>query len=329
MTERPVLAAQIIANQFLWNTLLPMVVHIPIFQNFVSMKMPMEDESLDSAAVLTHATLPATFVTATGSPQTAIVAPVEDNGITESVLENIIHDLRSIIEAMLDTHLSLDQPFMEAGLDSLSAVELRSMLIEKFGIELPATVMFDYASIQALAEYILKLTKTESSLEPDIPFIPSSWVSEVHIPSNLRYTDMVGISCRYPKQNAGLKGFWATVMSARNVQERIPHERWEIDPIYAVNVVSGTVGISAPFAAFCENVNDFDASLFAFPAMEAVTLDPQQRILIEEAQGALEDAAERLKDVAGSLTGEPHVLQMLQPRCVTVRMCFTHEIVDF
>lgn len=46
------------------------------------------------------------------------------------------------------------QPLMEAGLDSLGAVELRTSLEAAFSMELPATVTFDYPSISALAKYI-------------------------------------------------------------------------------------------------------------------------------------------------------------------------------
>jgi hypothetical protein len=43
---------------------------------------------------------------------------------------------------------------MEAGLDSLGAVELRNALGAKFGADLPATLTFDYPSISALAGFL-------------------------------------------------------------------------------------------------------------------------------------------------------------------------------
>jgi len=50
------------------------------------------------------------------------------------------------------------QPLMEAGLDSLGAVELRNALAARFGVELPATVTLDHPTIDALAAYIAALS---------------------------------------------------------------------------------------------------------------------------------------------------------------------------
>ena len=43
---------------------------------------------------------------------------------------------------------------MEAGLDSLAAVELKNNLASSFRLDMPATIIFDYPNAKALATYL-------------------------------------------------------------------------------------------------------------------------------------------------------------------------------
>merc|ERR1712187_238460 len=62
-----------------------------------------------------------------------------------------------------------DMPLMEAGLDSLAAVEYGSILSKNFkGVDLPSTLMFDHPTTNMIAELITadlktKLTVTEQA----------------------------------------------------------------------------------------------------------------------------------------------------------------------
>ena len=58
------------------------------------------------------------------------------------------------ITGVLGERVNPDQPLMEAGLDSLGAVELRNAVAAKFGVELSATATIDYPTAATLASYL-------------------------------------------------------------------------------------------------------------------------------------------------------------------------------
>ena len=69
-------------------------------------------------------------------------------------MESIEQRISAVLQKLVGAEVDIAQPFTEAGLDSLGAVELRTQLGAEFEIDLPATMAFDYPTIRALAQYI-------------------------------------------------------------------------------------------------------------------------------------------------------------------------------
>ena len=65
--------------------------------------------------------------------------------------------VREVVHGMLGPDVSEDQPLMEAGLDSLGAVELRNALQSRVGADLPATLTFDHPTMSALVTYLARV----------------------------------------------------------------------------------------------------------------------------------------------------------------------------
>ena len=80
------------------------------------------------------------------------------------------------VASVIGTEVAPTQPPMEAGLDSLGAVELRNALQSRFGVDLPATVTLDHPTIAALAQYMAGLSRG-GDVAAEVMSL-SSWGSE-------------------------------------------------------------------------------------------------------------------------------------------------------
>lgn len=101
------------------------------------------------------------------------------------------------ITGVLGERVNPDQPLMEAGLDSLGAVELRNAVTAKFGIELSATATIDYPTAAALASYLAAHMAPELGLAA-VGAARGTWAQGVSgegdRAARLSTTDIVGMS---------------------------------------------------------------------------------------------------------------------------------------
>jgi acyl transferase domain-containing protein/NADPH:quinone reductase-like Zn-dependent oxidoreductase/acyl carrier protein len=113
---------------------------------------------------------------------------------------------------------------------------------------------------------------------------------------------IVGIGCRYADAR-GPDEFWEIVRSGRNTVRDVPQHRielgYDIDHFYDPRPrIPGKV--SSKKGGFLEHPELFDAEAFGIAPRDALTMEPQQRLMIEVTWDALEDAG----IVPASLMGE-------------------------
>lgn len=102
----------------------------------------------------------------------------------------------SIVAGILGASVAPEQPLMEAGLDSLGAVDLRNALAARFDVELPATATFDYPTIAAMAQHIA--SSMAPAREPAHAWPDNAIVEQDLGPPTTTAAQVVGLACTYP-----------------------------------------------------------------------------------------------------------------------------------
>ncbi|WP_159843627.1 type I polyketide synthase [Nocardia sp. CY41] len=107
---------------------------------------------------------------------------------------------------------------------------------------------------------------------------------------------IVGVSGRYPGAN-GLDEYWRVLIEGRDCVTEIPRERWD-HTRYFVPDRNNPFTAYTKWGGFLDDVDCFDPLFFAISPREAEILDPQERLFLQTAWAALEDAGHSRADLA-------------------------------
>ncbi|MBJ7901758.1 beta-ketoacyl synthase N-terminal-like domain-containing protein [Streptomyces sp. DSM 110735] len=99
---------------------------------------------------------------------------------------------------------------------------------------------------------------------------------------------IVGVACRYP--DAAYAGaFWENLANGRSGITEVGPDNWSLDTFYSPDgIESGQV--NTKWIGSLSGSRNFDHAFFNISPREAVALDPQHRILLEETWHCLEDS---------------------------------------
>ncbi|MGC4807694.1 SDR family NAD(P)-dependent oxidoreductase [Micromonospora sp. DT233] len=207
--------------------------------------------------------------------------------------------LRSEITAVLGRdgaeRVGTDTAFKDLGFDSMSAVRLRDRLAAAVGVRLPATLVFDHPTPEAVVGHLL--TELFGSAAPD------DGSAAAPPPATEEPVAVVAVGCRYPGGVDSPEALWRLVADGTDVLGPFPTDRgWDLEHLFDADPDAAGRSYAAE-GGFLYDADRFDAAHFGISPREALATDPQQRLLLECAWEAFERAGIDPTSVRGSRTG--------------------------
>ncbi len=223
------------------------------------------------------------------------VSEAEREGV---VLELVLSEIARVLGHSSPAAIGRGQVFAELGVDSLAALELRNILSEATGLRLPATLVFDYPTPETLVGYLLEEVADlrPQSAKSTVPASRAAIGREDPIA-------IIGIGCRFPGGARSPEDLWELLACGTDAISAFPRDRgWDLERLYHPDPANpGTCCASE--GGFIYDAGDFDAAFFGISPREALAMDPHQRLLLETAWEALEDAGVDPHTLRGSQTG--------------------------
>jgi acyl transferase domain-containing protein/acyl carrier protein/NADP-dependent 3-hydroxy acid dehydrogenase YdfG/1,4-dihydroxy-2-naphthoyl-CoA synthase len=246
------------------------------------------------------------------APVAAAPAPARSNrdALRRQLVDSLAEDLMIPAADIRDS-----AGFLELGLDSILAVTWIRRLNGLFGVTLPATAVYAHPTVGSLVDHLAGLMPAAPIVQapPPPPVVPiptpaPAIAKPSPAPRATRTARsaadavaIIGASGRFPK-SPDLDVFWDNIRAGRDCITEVPRERWDVATYFHPDPLH-------PGTSYCrwmgaiDDVDRFDAPFFNITPLEAELMDPQQRLFLQHAWQAFEDAALDPTALAGSRCG--------------------------
>jgi len=187
-------------------------------------------------------------------------------------------------ELKLQGPVDPDVTFVDLGLDSIMSAELIKVIGRELGVTLEPTLFFEFTTLRALSR------RLEPHIDAAAPVsAPAAVPASVRATVTSEAVAVIGMSCRFPGA-PDIESFW---------QQRLRGERatGPVSPTRSPGVRSGRVG------GFLADIQQFDPGFFQLRDEDARQLEPESRVMLEEAVKAFHHAGYDRRSLDGVRAG--------------------------
>jgi acyl transferase domain-containing protein len=213
----------------------------------------------------------------------------------EKIADRIRSEMASLLHVDPST-IGDDDRFAQRGLDSLRATSLIKALSDELGRKLSPVLLWRYPTISALSACLASgadLAQTEPVAARERDRLGVAVNEPIAV---------VGLSCRLPSA-PDAAAFWRLLEIGGDAIRDVPSGRWNIDDLFDPRLASVRTAVAGEAGFLDHPVDGFDPLFFGISPREAREMDPNQRLFLEVAWEALEDAGLANESLEGSRTG--------------------------
>lgn len=244
-------------------------------------------------------------------------AKIDNSKIAVLSIPEIEATIKEVMAGLLKLRAdssSMDKSFLDLGLTS----ELVEGVNEKLGIDLELKAVFDYRGVRELAEFIFSQYGTGSGeeLQESTTYAseserPTVVAGQAYQSKNVTAVDLtakhkteiaiIGISGKFAGSQT-IEEFWKHLQSGDECIQEINRKGWQESEFYDTDPSGKNKSISK-WAGLLDDIERFDPLFFNISPLEAMRMDPQQRLFIEEAFKAFEDGGYSTEELSGKKVG--------------------------
>ncbi|WP_010494699.1 non-ribosomal peptide synthetase [Paenibacillus elgii] len=200
--------------------------------------------------------------------------------------------LLDICKQILQTDaIGTDESYFDLGANSLQLTQMAEQLESQLGVNIAVTDFFSYPTIAKLAAYIAE-GEREASVEHE---------PEAGDPRD-RDIAIIGMAGKFPQADT-LEQFWANLAEGKDCIGPFNEKRTKDAESYIAHLHTGDRDLRPVEGGYLDEIDTFDYSFFRLTPREASLMDPNQRLFLQTAWSAIEDAGYGGTPLSGKKVG--------------------------